>query len=223
VVMHRQSKAEPNEAWDKILLLSLAGIAMFLAVISAPSWKRLTTSSPLAMILLAWLLDRPKRTMAKFRIALGAAAFALAEAARNQTRWTASLDLRTGRTAFIDSARYEEFRYAMGRTCRGQFMFGTPPILFALQVQNPAPIDVFVPFEYTRPEQVTATIQALDKNKVPLLMLHSSMFTDPDANAASDHLGPIRAYLAGNYRLAAAFQTGDELWERIGATAPCAE
>lgn len=225
VVMHRQSKAEPNEAWDKILLLSLAGIAMFLAVISAPSWKRLSISSPPAMILLTWLLNRPKRMMAKFRIGLGVAAvvFALAGAARNQTRWTASLDLPTGRTAFIDSARYEEYRYAMGHTCRGQLMFGTPPVLFALQVQNPAPIDVFVPFEYTRPEQVTATIQALEKNKVQFLMLHPAMFTDPDANPASDHLGPIRAYWAGNYRLAAAFGTGDELWERIGTTVPCTD
>jgi hypothetical protein len=134
---------------------------------------------------------------------------------RSQIRWTASLDLRTGRTAFTDPARYAEYRYALGRTCRGQLMFGTPPVLFALAVQNPAPIDVFVPFEYTRPEQITATIQALEANKVPLLMLNREMFTDPDANAASDHLDPIRAYLARTYRLAVTFETGDQLWERI--------
>jgi hypothetical protein len=100
-------------------------------------------------------------------------------------------------------------------------MFGPPPILLALQVQNPAPIDGLVPFEYTRPEQVTATIQALELNKVPLLMLHPSMFTDPDSDPALDHLDPIRAYLARNYRIAATFRTGDELWERVEGTVQC--
>jgi hypothetical protein len=102
-------------------------------------------------------------------------------------------------------------------------MFATPPVLFALGVQNPAPIDVFVPFEYTRPEQVTATIEALEANKVPLLMLNRGMFSDPDANAASDHLDPIRAYLARNYRLAVTFQTDDQLWERIESAGRCVE
>jgi hypothetical protein len=223
VVMLRRLKNEPNEAWDKILLLSLAGIAMFLAVASAPSWKRLSAISPPALILLTWLLDRSSQSMTKVRIGLATAAIviALAGVVRSQTRWTASLDLPIGRTAFIDSGRYEEYRYAVGRTCRGQFMFGPPPILLALQVQNPAPIDGLVPFEYTRPEQVTATIQALELNKVPLLMLHPSMFTDPDSDPALDHLDPIRAYLARNYRIAATFRTGDELWERVEGTVQC--
>jgi hypothetical protein len=193
---------------------------MFLAVASSPSWKRLSTISPPAIILLVWLLDRSAPIMAKFRIALGAAAIVIAAAGtvRTQTRWTASLNLRTGKTAFIDSTRYEEYRYAMGRTHAGQLMFGTPPILFALRTQNPAPIDVFVPFEYTRPEQVAATIEALETNRVPLLMLNRAMFTDPDANPESDHLDPIRAYLTRAYRLAKTFQNDDELWERIEAT-----
>jgi hypothetical protein len=225
LVMLRRPAKDSNQAWDKVLLLSLVGIAMFLAVASSPSWKRLATVSPPAMILLTWLLDRAGRAMVIVKIGLGAAAMALAlgGVVRSQTRWTASLDLPIGRTAFIDPARYEEYRYALGHTYRGQLMFGTPPVLFALQVQNPAPIDVFVPFEYTRPEQVSGTIQALEKNKVPLLMLNREMFTDPDADPASDHLGPIRDYLARNYRRASTFQTGDELWERIGGTGRRAE
>jgi hypothetical protein len=102
-------------------------------------------------------------------------------------------------------------------------MFAPPPILFALNVQNPAPIDVFVPFDYTRPEQVAATIRALEEYKVPLLMLNRGMFTWPNANPRSDHLDPIRAYLACSYRLTATFATDDELWERVDRTARCAE
>jgi hypothetical protein len=225
VILLRRSKTDNQEAWDKILLLSLAGIAMFLAVAASPSWKRLSIVSPPAMILLAWLIERSGRIAGKFRLGLGATAIVLAlgGAVRSQIRWTASLDLRTGRTAFTEPARYEEYRYALGRTCRGQLMFATPPVLFALAVRNPAPIDVFVPFEYTRPEQVTATIQALEANKVQLLMLNRGMFTDPDASAASDHLDPIRAYLASRYRLAVTFQTDDQLWERIGDAERCVE
>jgi hypothetical protein len=232
VIVLRRSKNEAGEPWDKIWLLVLAGIAMFLAIASSPGWKRLATSSPPAVILLSWLLDRwgrtstrtsaltsaltSARTMAKFRIGLGAVAIviAVAGAVRIQTRRMAFLDLPIGKTAFVDFARYEEYRYAMGRTRRGQFMFGPSPILLALQVENPAPIDGFVPFEYTRPEQVTATIQALEGNKVPWLMLHPSMFTDPDSDPAGDHLGPLRAYLAGGYHVTMSFNTGDELWER---------
>jgi hypothetical protein len=223
VVMLRRSKNEPGEAWDKIGLLLVAGLAMFLAIASSPGWKRLATSSPPAVILLTWLLNRSRRIMAKLEIGLGAAAIvlALAGVARIQTRRTTFLDLPIGRTAFVDFARYEEYRYAMEHTCRGQLMFGPSPILFALQVQNPAPIDGFVPFDYTRPEQVTATIQALELNKVPMLMLHPSMFTDPASTPASDHLDPIRTYLAGHYRVTATFNTGDELWERINGPRSC--
>lgn len=100
-------------------------------------------------------------------------------------------------------------------------MFGTPPIQFALGVRNPAPIDTFVPFEYTRPEQVTATIQALERNKVPLLMLNRGMLSWPGATPTSDHLGPLRAYLACHYRVTQTFRTDDQLWERIDRTGQC--
>jgi hypothetical protein len=217
VIMFRRSKNEPGEPWDKIGLLVLAGLAMFLAIASSPGWKRLATSSLPAVILLTWLLNRWGRTGAKFRIGLGALAIvtALAGAARTQTRGATFLDLPIGKTAFMEYPRYEEFRYAMERTRRGQFMFGPSPIIFALQVQNPAPIDGFVPFDYTQPEQVTATIQALELNKVPMLLLHPRMFVDPDSKPESDHLGPMRTYLAGHYRVTTTFNTGDQLWERI--------
>ena len=61
--------------------------------------------------------------------------------------------------------------------------------------------DVFVPADYTRPEQVAGTIQALEKYRVPLLMLHRDMYTPSSSNSASDHLGPLRAYLHQSYRL----------------------
>jgi hypothetical protein len=221
VVIVRWSKNQPSQDWDKIILVSLTGIAMFLAVAAAPGWKRLATVSPPAMILLTWLLDRPGAMVVRLSTGLGAAAImlALAGAVRSQTRWYAFLDLPVGKTSFTDPARYDEYRYALAHTEREQFLFAPPPILFALGVKNPAPIDNFVPFEYTRPEQVTETVRALETYKVPLLMLNPGMFTWPKSNPASDHLDPIRADLAKNYRRTVTFQTGDELWERTEGTA----
>lgn len=217
VAIYRERKKEPSQAWDQLLLISLTGMAMFLAIAPSPSWKRLSTVSPPALILIVWFLSRPGKVLTACRIGLGTAAVMLAfgTAVRTQTRWHAYLNLPVGRTVFDDSGRHEEYGYFLGRTHPGQLLFGTPPVLFAFGLQNPAPIDVFVPAEYTRPEQVDATIQALERYRVPMLMLNRQMYEQFVAVSASDHLDPLRAYLLQNYRLTMRFQTDDELWERL--------
>ena len=208
---------QPTQPWDRLLLISLTGMAMFLAIASSPSWKRLSTVSPPAMILIVWFLSRPGkvRTVCRIGLATAAVILALGAAVRTQTRWHGYLNLPIGRTAFDDSGRHEEYGYILGRTHPGQLVFGTPPVLFAFGLQNPAPIDVFVPFEYTRPEQVSATIQALERYRVPMLMLNRQMYVQFVAMSASDHLDPLRAYLQQNYRMTRRFQNDDELWERL--------
>ena len=225
VVIYRRSKNEPNQECDKVALVCLTGLAMFLAVAFSPSWKRLSIVSPPAMILLAWLLDRPGRALAGLRMGLAIIAIGLPLVVTVwiQTIWSGTLNLPVGKTAFRDAGLYEEYRYAMGRTCCGQLMFGIPPLQFALGVRNPAPIDTLVPFDYTRPEQVTAMIRALEHYKVPLLMLNRGMLSWPGATLASDHLGPLRAYLACHYRVTKTFPTDDQLWERIGHSGQCNE
>lgn len=217
VAIQHERKKEPSQPWDQVFLISVTGMAMFLAIASSPSWKRLSMVSPPALILMVWFLSRPGTVRTACRIGLGTAAIilALAAAARTQTRWHAYLNLPVGRTAFDDSGRHEEYSYILGRTQPGQLLFGTPPVLFAFELQNPAPIDVFVPAEYTRPEQVNATIQALERYRVPMLMLNRQMYGQFVAMSVSDHLDPLRAYLQQNYRLTRRFQNQDELWERL--------
>lgn len=91
----RRWNADQDEQWRKLLLVALAGIAMFLAVAHSPSVKRLGTVSPPALILLAWLLNRPGRTAARLKVLLagGAIALAGAGAVRTQTKPRAYLDL----------------------------------------------------------------------------------------------------------------------------------
>jgi hypothetical protein len=197
---------------------------MFFSVALAPSWKRLCTVSPPAIILLAWLLYRPSPITTKLRIGLATTAVLLAAAsvARTQLRWSGVLDLPVGQAAVIEKERYEEYRYLISRTRVGQFMFSTPPVLFALSVRNPAPIDLFGPFDYTRPEQVAATIRALEQYRVPVLLLNRGMFEpSADVSPISDHLDPMRAYLACRYRLTSTFKNDDEIWDRVDRAGSC--
>ena len=57
---------------DKLLLVAMTGSAMFLAVASAPSLKRLATVSPPAMIVLVWLLNQPGKAVAGLKVLLRA-------------------------------------------------------------------------------------------------------------------------------------------------------
>lgn len=118
VAIHRGRNKEPGQPWDQLLLISLTGMAMFLAIASSPSWKRLSTVSPPAMILIVWFLGRPGKARTGCRIGLGTAVviLALAAAVRTQTRWHAYLNLPVGRTALDDSGRHEEYGYMLARS-----------------------------------------------------------------------------------------------------------
>ena len=215
--LHRN---EPrNEPQDEFLLLVFTGVAMFLAIAAAPSLKRLSTVSPPAMILLAWLLTWPARTVARIRTALAAGAIVLAicGSVRAQTRWRTEIDFPAGRTALTDRLEVEEYRWVLAHTHPGQFFFGMPPMYLPFRMQNPTPIEGFLPSEYTRPEQVAAMVQALQSHDVPLVILASGSKYPRATGLASDHLAPFRDYLCQNYQLTGVFATGDEVWKKRDA------
>jgi hypothetical protein len=84
-----------------------------------------------------------------------------------------------------------------------------------LKLRNPTPVEALGPSEYTRPEQVAAVIRALEKDRVPLLILRRSMYVPHALGYAADHLRLFQEYLYRNYRLTKTFSTGDEVWERV--------
>jgi hypothetical protein len=218
----RRWKEDQQEQWDRLLLVVITGLAMFLAIAPAPSVKRLGTASPPAMILLAWLLHQPGQTLTRLRILLGSAAVALAIAipVRLQARSLACLDLPAGRAAFTDPALYEEYRWLVGNTQPGEYFFGLPPLYYPFHMRNPAAIEGGDDSEYTRPEQVTALVGALESHHVPLLVLRQSRSFLQAKDSPSDHLGPFRAYLTHNYQLTKTFPTGDDVWQRIEVPVP---
>jgi hypothetical protein len=212
----RRWKEHRNQSQDLLMLVALTGIAMFLAIASAPSLKRLSTVSPPAMILLAWLLDKPKRIATVFRTTLAtlAAAVAIAVVIRTQTRRLPDLDLPAGRTAFTDRTVYEEYIWVLSHTRPGQFFWGMPPFYLPFHLVNPAAIDAIHPSEYTPPEDVAALVQALQQYQVPMIILASEHEYPLTVDRPSNHLGPFVAYLRANYRLTRTFAKGDEVWEK---------
>ncbi len=215
-------KKKGTGGWDQLLLVAMTGVAMLLTVASAPSLKRLATVSPPAMILLVWLLNQRGKAAAGLRILLASTTVALAIAVPVylQLRSAFYLDLPAGRAALFDPDLYVEYRWLRGNTYPGEYFFGLPPFYSAFHMLNPAPIVDFHASDYTRPWQVAALIEALERHHVSMLVLRRTHdFLWAEGNP-SDHLEPLRVYVSRNYQLTRTFLTGDEVWRRIGTTAP---
>jgi hypothetical protein len=202
---------------QKLLLVALAGCSMTLAVAPSPSLTRLSTiAAPAAVLMACWLKGR-SRIKHVFRTAIMIIALTSAVRAAMTTQLIPHrfLDLPAGRAAFLYNGRYEQFLWVASHTHPGQFFFGHPPMLFALHLHNPAPIDAFVNAEYTRPEQVAASIEAWEKHRVPMLLLQTSSLVPAGDGGTRDVLGAMRVYLQRHYRRSTILPDGNEVWERL--------
>jgi hypothetical protein len=219
LVMRRQWRRDRTRPWKQLLLITVTGIAMFLAIAPSPSIKRLSTVSPPAMILLAWLLDKRTRVFAvvKGTLATLAAALAVTAAVHSQTRPKTYLDLPAGRTAFVDSTVIEEYRWVLTHTHPAQFFWGMPPFYVPFHLQNPAATESLDTSEYTRPEDIAAVLRALQQHNVPIIVLPSEKLYPLTIDSPSNHAIAFVAYLHANYRLTRTFANGDELWEKVGS------
>jgi hypothetical protein len=201
-----------DESWNRIVLLNVTGIALFLSVAAAPAYNRLCTVSVPAIITLVWLATRLPRTGPKFVAALAATALALAclKPVVTQTRWRACLDLPAGRTAFLDVAQYEETKWVAEREHPSDYFFGDQLICFLLTLRNPARIPSLRPTDYTRPEEVQNLVQALEEHKVNLISWYPAL----DTTHAHDNLAAVRLYLLNHYHVEKTFSNGYKIWAR---------
>jgi hypothetical protein len=215
-VMHRRRRIEPDQPWNQLLLLAITGLAMFLAVAPCLSVMRVSSASLPGMILLAWLLNRAGKQGRAAAATLAALSLAIAVylPLRNQTMHWHYLDLPAGRTAILDPNRYELYRSMAENTHPGQMYFGVEPLALPLWLQTPAPISSPVPYEYDRPEHIAASIAAIEKNRVPLLLLKPYRYLAGTWGYTDTHLRPFQAYLDQHYRCIKTFPAGFELWQR---------
>jgi hypothetical protein len=189
---------------------------MLAAVAPALSIRRISTVSPPAILLLAWLLSRTGKSRAAVTLAVVSAMAAVSQIAVVQLRPGRTLDLPIGRVAIPPKANYYDIYRWMGTHSKpGQWYFGLPPLTLALELRNPTPMSEISPGEYTRPEQVASIVQGIEKARVPVIVLRSGMYASSVQSHLPDHLQLFRNDLYLHYRETMNFPSGDQIWQRI--------
>ena len=211
----RERRLNPDEPWERLMLINITGLCLFLTIASAPSWNRLYAVSLPALIMLVWFL-RFSFTLERALLRILWAVVVVLAVVRptiTQTRWRALLDLPTGRTAFFEPGAYEETKWLMERISPSDYFFGDQMLCFDLDLRNPARVAYVTPYALTRPEQVRDLIQGLEEHNVRFVSWYPGLDTPVD-DAAGNHLGPLRRYLEERYYVAATFSDGHKMLER---------
>ncbi len=207
----------PLDVLQKLVLLHLVGVALFLAVaISGLTLFRIGTVSPPAILILTWLLSHrsPRLRLARLLLSSTATLFAIALVLHRQMGWHAVLDLPTGRTAFFDRQAYGEFQWLAQRTHPSDLFFNDFAIGFYLSLKNPTASEFISYNDYTRPEQVSAAIRSLQQYPPQFIVLMPVSPTD-----THDHAASFRLYVHNHYHLAESFALGggtryeEQLWK----------
>ena len=212
----RERDLHRAEPWDRLMLVNLVGIFLFLGVLPSPSYSRLCSVSPPGIILLIWFATRPgrlERLMARL-LWVAVCVLAIVEPVIRQGHWRAYVDLPSGRTAYLDARGYERFLWISRRVHPGEFFFGDPFVCFAMGLREPAEVAYVVASDYTRPEQVQGVINGLERNRARWFASYSDPNVPSAHNQGTDHLGPLRAYIHSHYHLTKRFPTGEQVWER---------
>jgi hypothetical protein len=217
VVGAHRSTAQSGKTWNRLMLVNVTGLSLFLTVASAPVYNRLYAVSAPALILLVWLLESsPRLDRAPLRLFwLMLFLVVIARPLVTQMRWTRYLDLPTGHTAFFESAPYEKCKWMLERTRVSDYFFGDHLISFTLRLRNAGRVPFLRPTDYTRPEEVADAIQGLERFKVQFVSWYSGLDRGREEyREPGNHLAPIRLYLREHYHLAQTFSNGDQIWER---------
>jgi hypothetical protein len=210
----RVAPSRPDPPWDRLMLVAVTGLSMFLGVASAPAYNRLYAVSLPGIILLVWLtceFDSLKKLL--LPIFWTAVVFlAVLKPMVTQLRWKAYLDLPTGRTVIFQPEYYEKAKWLAERTQPSDYFFGDPTLLFALRLRNPSRVPFLSSTDYSRPEEVRDVVRTLEERRVKF----ASRFTglDEPVGSSGNHLAPLQRYLRDNYHVGMRFSNGDEFLER---------
>lgn len=208
----RERQSLEGRQWNKILLLTLVGSALFVSIMSAPTFLRLCAVAPPAMILSVWYFERSTALCRWISVTLWSATVLSAvylPVARQRHSRTA-VDLPTGRAAFINKKEFERTWWLAQHTHPGETFFNEPSAAFSLSLDSPGPLDFITPTEFTRPEQVDALLLSMTAHQTRYIYLYP-LLTAPIQTKNS--LGPFQQYMAKNFHLVEVFSSG-QVWER---------
>lgn len=219
----RSRRNSAGQPWDKLMLINLVGLFLFLSVADSPSWLRMCTAALPGLVLLVWLAGfLPASYRAKTTWALAAAGLALAAAfpLMVQAGWHATLPTSAGQAAFLSRSRYDKFLWVRKHTHPGEYVFQASDcdLYFLLGLRDPTPVAFATSTGYTRPGQVREIVQALATGHVPYVLW--SVWLDIPKHGAEDRLtqsvlSPLRAYVEKHYHLVRGFGKPDyeQVWE----------
>jgi hypothetical protein len=215
---YRKAKTQPREHWDRLILVSIVGLFLFVEIAPAAMWIRLFGVALPAFITFVWFVSNSGRLGRAVAPSLWVIALTLAVA---EPWWTqrhsrAALDLPVGRATFLDQNSYEKLKWIRDRTRPSDFFFeaGWPGFYFPLGLRNPAYMDMVSANDSTRPEQVGNVIACLEEQQVRFVLWSMWLDAPGDSRMAGDHLGPLRAYLRTHYHVVKVFDSNDEALER---------
>jgi hypothetical protein len=220
----RKRAALPATLQRNLILLHVVGLALFLAVAHGPRYFRLCTVAPPAILIFVWLISLPTSAggyIRKLSWVLAGCYFILLSIHR-QVQWHDTLDLPIGRTAFTDKALFHKFQWMAERTHPLDGFFNDSALTLYLSLANPTQTEFVAYDETTRPEQVAAIVQALERNPPAYIAL---LPANPEYPVHGDHAAPFRQFVYDNYTLANVFsqnqsQYEEDLWRRSPATTP---
>lgn len=215
----RRSSIQSSQPWDRLMLINILGVALFLAVAPAPAWTKLYAVSPPALILTVWLLNSERKAGRVLSGWLWASALVLlaAEPWLRQHQWHSFLNAPAGPTVCVYPRTCEQGEWLVQRTRPSEYLLEAvwADFYYPLRLRDPAPIPFLTTTDYTRPEQVRGTIEALETHRVRYVIWSPMLdVADPRNRGTDDHLGPLRAHLRTYYHVVKTFTGGDQVWER---------
>jgi hypothetical protein len=214
----RKRETLPTALRQRLVLLHLVGLALFLAIANGPRYFRLSTVAPPAILICIWLVSEqsPAQRAVRNLLWVLAAVFVLLLPLYRQTRWHATLNLPIGQTAFSDTLVFHEFEWLAQRTRPSDPFFNQSALSLYLSLDNPTALEFINDDDFTRPEWVEAAVRSLQRDPPHFIVLQPKSTDHSDAH---NHTAPIRRYVNDNYRLVQIFYLNgssryqEELWE----------
>ncbi len=219
----RDSGKESVEFWQRPMLVAMVGAFLLLSIAPSPASIRIAASALPGTILLAWLIDSPRKLARTLAAAIAIVVLLLALHAVVRKRPIPNWNLTTpqGKLAITELSDYEEYTWVQQHTRPSEYFFEAvgSDMYFRLDLRNPTPVPYITNCGFTTTGQVAEVIQGLEKHKVRyLLWEHTDLDAVPDWEDPSDaHLGPIFDYIHSHYQAVKVFTNADEIWERKGS------
>jgi len=184
-----------------IWFIITVGAALLLSL-QIPTGIRLYQISPLALIVLCWVLTQTKAGMTIAKVGFGGLlVLGLLLPLRTQTAWNGLIKSPTGEIAFLSPETFERYQWVASNTQPGDYIFEAnhPDVYLPFLLRNPTGMYYVRPNRFTRSDQVDDVVRSLESKKPELILWNAEWSAADSSRAPDDPLGPLYDYLIANY------------------------